>query len=270
MTLVMAWREREMRRVWLVSDSRLSTHGLTGRVQLTDNAAKLLVAPRVLWRQTPGSVFGMPVAKSDVGFAYAGSSLIALQAYTAILPLWGHLQVLGQEVLPSMQAFAEHLGIFVLEYTRAVSAAHGQLQRCQCAIVGYDHSMADLEGWVIEAQQPDAELQLVIRKMTIAPGEIEILGSGRTAAENALAAHPTEETGLWAREPLAMIRNHLRLPLEDVGGGVQVGFANELGFELSYDVQAAEHGYYAMRYRGFEFDKVSRIGEAFCHLTGLF
>lgn len=270
MTLVMAWRQREMRRVWLVSDSRLSSHGQAGRVQLTDNAAKLLVAPRVLWRQTPGSVFGAPISKSDIGFAYAGSSLIALQAYAAVLPLWGHLQTMGEEILPPMQAFAQHLGIFILEYTRTVSAAHGQLQRCQCAIIGYDHSRADLEGWVVEVGQSDAELQLIIRQMTIAPGEIEILGSGRAAAESALAAYPTEEAGLWGREPLAMIRSHLRQPAEDIGGGVQIGFANEFGFELSYDVQAAEHGFYAMRYRGFEFDKVSRVGEAFCNLTGLF
>lgn len=269
MTLVIAWRERELSRVWLVTDSRLSSQGQAGRIQLTDNAAKLLVAPRVLWRQTSGSVFGTPVLQSAVGFAYAGSSLVALQAYAAVLPLWGHLQAIGAEVLPSMRAFAEHLGIFVLEYTRAVSAAHGALQRCQCAIIGYDHNLEDVDGWVVETRQAKESLQLVVRRMMIAPREIEILGSGEAAAKEALAAYPIDRTGLWERQPLAMIRAHLRQPPEDVGGGVQIGYANELGFELSYDVQAAEHGFYAMRYRGFEFDKVSRVGDAFCHLTGL-
>jgi hypothetical protein len=63
MTLVMAWRENNMQRVRLVSDSRLSAVEQHGRTQLTDNAAKLLVAPRVLRRQTPMSVLGAPEAR---------------------------------------------------------------------------------------------------------------------------------------------------------------------------------------------------------------
>lgn len=187
MTLVMAWREHEMQRVWLVSDSRLSNTGQHGRTQLTDNAAKLLVAPRILRRQTPMNVLGVPVLSSDVAFAYAGSSLIALQAYAAILPLWGHLQAIGEEALPSMRACAEHLGIFVRAYTMSVSSASGQLQACQCAIVGFDHPSQSVEGWIDSTVEQDGAIVAVVCRMTIDPEDIELIGSGGNAAREALA-----------------------------------------------------------------------------------
>lgn len=270
MTLVMAWREHTMQRVWLVSDSRLSSPAQHGRTQLTDNAAKLLVAPRVLRRQTPMNVLGTPVASSDVAFAYAGSSLIALQAYAAVLPLWGHLQTSGEEILPSMRACADHLGIFVRSYALSVSSASGQLQSCQCAIVGFDPPSQTVEGWVVEAVDRGDAIEIEIRRMAIEPGEIEMIGSGAIVAGETLERDFPRIGGLWHREPLAMIRAHLRAEHSDVGGGVQIGYANEAGFQLSYDVQPAEFGFYAMRYRGFDFSEVSRVGDAFCNLPGLF
>lgn len=269
MTLVMAWREHEMQRVWLVSDSRLSNMGQYGRNQLTDNAAKLLVAPRILRRQTPEHVLGIPIMSSDVAFAYAGSSLIALQAYAAILPLWGHLQATGEEVLPSMQACAKHLGIFVRAYTMSISGASGQLQSCQCAIIGFDANSQSVEGWIVSAVDEDGAIVADVRRMAIDPGEIELIGSGANAARDVLARDFRQVGAFWHREPLAMIRAHLRQPHGDVGGGVQIGYVNETGFQLSYDVQPAEQGFYAMRYRGFDFGEVSRIGDAFCNLPGL-
>lgn len=269
MTLVMAWREHDMQRVWLVSDSRLTNRGPHGRTQLTDNAAKLLVAPRILRRQTPLHVLGLPVISSDVAFAYTGSSLIALQAYTAILPLWGHLQATGEEVLPSMQACAKHLGIFVRAYTISVSGASGQLQPCQCALIGFDDQSQSVEGWIVSAVEHDGSIVADVCRMAIGPGEIELIGSGADAARAALARDFSRAGELWHREPLAMIRAHLREPHGDVGGGVQIGYANEAGFQLSYDVQPAEQGIFAMRYRGFDLGEISRIGDAFCNLPGL-
>lgn len=270
MTLVMAWREHDMERIWLVSDSRLSGPGQHGRTQLTDNGAKLLVAPRVLRRQTPMNVLGVPILSSDVAFAYAGSSLVALQAYAAILPLWAHLQTTGQEMLPSMRACAENLAIFVRAYATSVSGAAGRLQSCECAIIGFDTLSQSVEGWRVSTDIRDGAVEADIRPMAIGPGEIELMGSGAGAGRAILERDCPREGAFWGREPLAMIRAHLGEDHSDVGGGVQIGYANEAGFQLSYDVQPAEQGFYAMRYRGFDFSEVSRIGEAFCNLPGLF
>jgi hypothetical protein len=103
MTLVMIWCESKVERLWVVSDSRLSRSGAVGCVRLTDRAAKILEIPVILRRQTPGDVLGTPVKIMNLGFAFAGSSLVALQAYAAVLPLWSRLQTSGPEILPSVK-----------------------------------------------------------------------------------------------------------------------------------------------------------------------
>jgi hypothetical protein len=113
MTLVVIWRESKVEGLWVVSDSRLSQPGAVGCVRLTDRAAKILEIPVILRRQTPGDVLGTPVKIMNLGFAFAGSSLVALQAYAAVLPLWSRLQISGPEILPSVKDFAEHLAHFV-------------------------------------------------------------------------------------------------------------------------------------------------------------
>lgn len=215
------------------------------------------------------NVLGTPVESSDVAFAYAGSSLIALQAYAAVVPLWGHLQTTGEETLPSMRACADHLGIFVRAYTLSVSAASGQLQPCQCAIVGFDAPSQRVEGWIVGTVHQGSTVEVDIRRMAIEPGQIEMIGSGAALARVALERDFPRGGDLWQREPLAMIRAHLRAEHSDVGGGVQIGYVSEAGCQLSYDVQPAEAGFYTMRYRGFDFSEVARVGDAFCNLPGM-
>jgi hypothetical protein len=202
---------------------------------------------------------------------YAGSSLIALQAYTAVLALWSHLQTSGPEMLPSIGALAEHLGKFVLAYTKDVSSAHGSFQSCQCAIVGYDNRAQTIEGWIVRSDF-DSKVAVILQKMTLAPGEIDLFGSGATQVQRQLDALPPREGGLWHREPLGMIRGHLKAEASaDVGGGVQLGYVSEQGFQLLFDVQPETPGHPipVMRFRGFDFSEISRVGDAFVNLPGV-
>lgn len=272
MTLVMAWREQTMERVWIASDSRISGNKTAwGVARLTDSGAKILSIPVILRRQLPLAPLGVPILSTNVAFTYAGSSLIALQSYAAVLPLWSHLQTTGPERLPAIQELADHLGKFVTAYCREVSFAHHGYQRCQCAIVGFDSTSGTIEGWIVEPYL-DGEIISSIRPMTIGPGEIALLGDGREAAESALATIPDRENGLWHREPLAMIRSHLRKdPSPTVGGGVQIGYTTEHGFQLFWDAQpvAPDSPFADMRFRGFDFSEVSKVGDAFVNLPGL-
>jgi hypothetical protein len=272
MTLVMAWREAGISRAWIVSDSRLSQPGREGHIPLTDGAAKLLSVELVLRRQTPLVVLGTPVLRRQIAFAYAGSSLIALQAYAAVLPLWAHLQTSGPEALPSIGDCARHLGRFVEAYCREVSGACGSFQSCECAILGYDDGKNDVEGWSIKPIMEDA-ISVELRQLDLTPGAIEIFGSGAPIARQRVAelASARSANG-WGREPLQMIRQHLRRNERgDVGGGVQLGYVSESGFELMFDVQPsnADSLIPEMRFRGFDFSEISQVGEAFVNLPGL-
>ena len=132
MTLVMVWREMDVNRVWIVSDSRLSKRGEVGQIRLTDRAAKILEAQLILHSPAPN----LPPLRSNIlGFAYIGSSLVALQAYSAVLPLWARLQSSGPQVLPTVGECAEHLGKFVGAYSHEVASSGGDAN-CQCILLG--------------------------------------------------------------------------------------------------------------------------------------
>jgi hypothetical protein len=75
----MVWQERETNRAWMVSDSRLSGPKTPtgGYVQYTDRAAKILEAPIILNPLQPDEPI---LARTTLGFAYCGSSLVALNA----------------------------------------------------------------------------------------------------------------------------------------------------------------------------------------------
>lgn len=272
MTLVMAWREQAIERVWIVTDSRLSNRGAQGTVRLTDAAAKLLSVPVVLRRPTPMSVLGTPVITTDLAFAYAGSSLIAMQAYAAVLPLWSHLQTSGPERLPSVRDFAEHLGTFVAAYTASLSSAYNSPQPSLCALIGYDAALGTLDGWMIEAGHGDHGAHMSLRQMCLGPGEIEIFGSGASRARDELAERYSSRGLNWHREPLEMIRAHLNADqAADVRGGVQLGYVQPEGFQLLFDAQPITPGHQipVMRFRGFDFSEIGTVGDAFVNLPGM-
>lgn len=272
MTLVMAWREGTYDRIWMVSDSRLSYSGAQGNVRLTDAAAKLLSAPVVLRRQTPLSVLGTPVLTTNLAFAYAGSSLVAMQAYAAVLPLWSHLQTSGPERFPSVHDFAKHLGTFVGTYWGHVSSAYNASQSVQCALIGFDATLGTIDGWMIETGRCSDETGPKLRRMDLAQGDIEIFGNGSKQARGELNGLRSEGNPLWHREPLEMIRRHLNgEPEADVGGGVQLGYISREGFQLLFDAQPVAPGHQIpiMRFRGFDFSDIRTVGDAFVNLPGM-
>jgi hypothetical protein len=268
----MVWKECSAERIWIVSDSRLSDPSQVGERRLSDHAAKILEAPLLLHRSPVGAPQAELIRKSVLGFAYAGSSLVALQAYVAVLPLWSRLEAMDQNALPSVRDCAICLAKFVEDYFMEVGAG------CQCVLLGYDYSSGTLAAWVIEARVVDNKATCTMRQLQFRdPDDIEVLGSGRSEAIAKLEAWRERRTApYWRREPLQMIRESVR---EDrpgpVGGGVQIGMATSAGFELNFDAQALMADYrigqppLRFTYRGFDLDGLTRIGNAFVALRGI-
>jgi hypothetical protein len=267
-TLRIVWEEPNMGGVWVVSDSRLSTAGSQGAEVLTDRGAKVLAVPTVLRRQTPLEVLGTPVQTTSLGLAYAGSSLIALQAYAAVVPLWSHLQTVGPEVLPPIRAYADHLQSFVLSYAREV-CANNHHSGCQFLLLGWDAGAPGGCAFVITATGSPSGVEIEKVKLDLSDKLPRFFGTG---AQEAREKYQLTEGGPTGRRPLHFIRHLLpRTSRTDVGGGVQVGRLSPVGFQLFFDGQPVEQGFPAavMRYRGFDISDVSRVGDAFVNMPGI-
>ena len=273
MTLLMLWRERSLDRLWVVGDSRLSQSGSTGgTVRLTDRAAKVLEAHIHLHGNNPR----LPALTSrTVGVAYTGSTLVALQAYTAVLPLWARLMSPGEQTLPSMRACAEHLGQFLRAYAFEVASVGGSIET-ECVLIGFDDQAAAVEAWRARVSRAPAGVELCVDQIVLGEGEMELFGSGAADAKQRLSdSNPDERP--WRREPLEMIRARLRdEEAGTVGGGVQIGLAVPDGFQLCSDAQPIRAGYsragdpiVGMYYRGFDLMEMSKVGHTFASLAGV-
>jgi len=270
MTVVMVWKEAGAKRLWLVSDGRLSRPGAVGTVRLTDHAAKILELPRVLNAPQPAQA---PLKITTLGFAYAGGSLVALQAYAAVLPLWSRLQTSASEVLPTVEQCSEHLAKFLTAYASDV-AATGASADCQCLLSGYDEQTQTLDAWLIDTE-PSSRNEPSVRRRLDLSGPGEAFGSGQDKALEHLEQWRQEGVH-WHRQPLHVIRELLAHDEPGpIGGGVQIGMVTPSGFELFYDAQPFTAGsrvgspLVSMLYRGFQFTEVGRVGDAFVALRGL-
>lgn len=261
----MTWKEAP-NLWWLVSDSRLTTNSMRGTQRLSDRAAKILEVPAVLFQQKGNHHLGVAVKITTLGFAYAGSSLVALQAYAAVLPLWTRLQSSVSEELPSVEQFAQHLAKFVQAYSSETSSA------CECVLIGSDAATKTLDGWVISAKGVGSEMETSVYRIE-SPEEIHFFGSGTAEARERIELlRGGASSANWGREPLKLIRNILSQDNQiDVGGGVQLGFLTSDGFELTYDVQPQVVGYPIpkMSYRGFDLHDVGSVGNCFSILRGI-
>jgi hypothetical protein len=150
----------------------------------------------------------------------------------------------------------------------------GRRSHRQCILLGYDDPSSTLDAWLVDACVVDNNAQCTIRQLQLRePEAIEVLGSGQSKAIASLKALSEKRTShCWNREPLQMIRDSLRQDEPGpVGGGVQIGFATVAGFELTFDAQPIIVGqpFGKMSYRGFNFDELMRIGNAFVALRGI-
>lgn len=273
MTLLMVWREGPSERLWIVSDSRLTSRGPTGGfIRMTDRGAKVLEADLVLQTTGPGAP---PHQIEKVGFAYAGSSLVALHAYVAVLPLWARVRSPGGEPLPSLEDFAQHLALFLREYGRDVAGA-GQEGPTVCLLLGRCPKLGVVEAWSLSVQRVQRDVGCHVERLALGQGHIKFFGSGAAQAEAELAIVRPKD-GVWRREPLHHLRARLRGEVSpDVGGGLQIGMATLEGFGLYSDVRffeadssCADEPLLSLPYRGFRLEEYGKIGDALAALPGV-
>lgn len=267
MTLIMAWREAEMERLWLASDSRLTSPGMAGgAVRLSDSAAKILSIDQVLFDPHFPPEIRPVISRTTYAFAYAGSSLIAFQAYTAVQALWGRL-LNADRVPPSIDDSARHLAKFVDSYFRDLGAAghpcefEGMLAG-QCPVTGV------IKAYSIRPEVRDSQVFTDVRLLDITPGRLHAFGSQAGLVSDLQPDQPP----LWAREPLRFLRRELAEDLHsDIGGGVQVAFMVPGRFDLTYDCQPrfGEPLDAGMRYRGFPFSDIGMVGPCIAGIAGI-
>ncbi|HEX3365787.1 hypothetical protein [Phenylobacterium sp.] len=269
MTVVVAWREGQGGLLWVVSDSRLSDGDVDRRRVLTDHGAKVMEIPVVVYSST--GFVDVPHYRTTFGLSFAGSSLIAMQAYATALPLWSRLAT-RDTALPTLDDLADHFALILARYAKGLGAA-GLVPRCACLLVGYDPSTERSRAKSLVVSSVDGSVS--IAEACVEDEVFEVLGRNPEKVRANIhtfpksARMPFETDG---RKALRYIRDTLRNPDDlEIGGGVQIGICSVRGFEPCFDAPSltGESPFPNMRFRGLEFEEISRVGPTFVNLRGI-
>lgn len=260
MTLVLAWRSFEGH-IWIVSDSRISGETELGRSVQTDRGAKILKIPVSLWENSASEELGSRILMGSVGLVYAGSSLIALQAYAAVSHLWSHLLCVDAQEPPRLEDLANHLAFFLDAYGREVSAVRNEPQACQCLLVGSLNGSP--ECYQISIGEIQGEYKAIVCAVLLGlRGDVFGFGSGaKLALPKAKRAHLEALGENSDRGILKFLREYLPSSGQiDIGGSVQIGIARNGGFDILGDLVSEDESI-KIRFRGFDLDEILRVGD---------
>lgn len=228
MTIIVASTEREGA-IALIGDSRISGSAST------ESGAKIFALPiKVVVKQ--GEKFRTHYTNS-YGFAFAGSTLSALNAHACAAACLQNLLITKGEKIPSLSEISEFVARVSSEYIKdVVSRSCDGLVNPErfffnALIAGYCEQHQSLRLFQIQPSFDNDEFSVSAIEMDVGPQRFYPIGSGSKSFVE-LAARMEEmgiSRGAYGTMELliALGENH------DVGGWLQYGEAKRTGFSLS-------------------------------------
>lgn len=233
MTIVVLWYREKFDQLWCAADSRISNAGATA----TDSGAKIFPVPISCHRQeTPG--VWVEYASHKVGFAFAGSSLAALNTLALASACTQQLRSdKGATEAPSVEAVADLFKNVAEFYMRDLSSrlvgASTQLMRYffDSFIFGYcPREQRYVAFALIPALPPDGSFGIHKVWVSVEPYTYTPIGSGA----DAFVALSKEVAKIAPESGVVPTLNEMlkREAQPDVGGYFQLGVAHKGGFDL--------------------------------------
>lgn len=274
MTVVAIWREGQV--LWAVADTRISAAGAQGVIIRTDSAAKLLPL-RVRCRQIPLMSGVLAPAHFDrtFGFAYAGDTLPALQAYAAAVAFLDSLQANGHTHPPSLGQIAGLVRGLGTRFGREVAASRRSTALdLTLAVFGYCPAQQKHAIYLMTPATGEQTLSLeeVFPESELSP---VIFGSGANSIQAELAdlRSSGDSFGRTARLPkIAIERVVRRQEPGEVGGSMSIGMADAQEFRLYQEVRPIVPGQpmVMMTFNGIEInDEIGSVGRYFVGMPGI-
>jgi hypothetical protein len=265
LTVVAVWFEPFDRVVWAVADSRVSRSGPIGGI-ITEAGAKLL--PLTLRCYQPGAdgFFSSLTLHTSLGFAFAGSTLPALNTYAVASACLQNL-ISGRGALPpSMHDVAGLIQRLAERYTRETMSAF------EAIVFGWCPLERDYRASVITPDNTSSPLVMSVNQQQLHEQDfVALLGSHRGVVKDEIRRVLSTMQGQdLKRAPKRAIENLVEnATLNDIGGTVQIGTATPAGFELKSYVRPLVVGQpQAARYfLGIDIDR--EIGPVGHHMIGM-
>ncbi len=275
MTLVASWLNLEsnaQRSIWLVADSKISkdehaAHTLEG--------AKVLELP-VCCRSFSGSDWGEVLTRKSLGFAFAGSTLVALNTYAALTTILSNLSLGGPKRQPPdavsiLQTVAKVLKYYIQSISSGASLfIVGFCPRTNKPFIGtLKPNYEGDDGAEVSIHINNYEQAMIYLDIhLIGSHDVEIKERMKNRAESLTVAAGID---YW-RTPLYVLHDIIRdQEFSEIGGGLQLGVIGEhYGFRhQAFTADTTDNTDFI--YRNINLDKVVGhfVGDCFFSLPGL-
>jgi hypothetical protein len=237
MTLVAVWRIEN--RLMAIADTRI-VRG-PGNV-LTEHGPKLLPISIVCREPDATGDFNRIAFRTNIGFAYSGSTLSALSAHALADTLLSNLVSLTNTPPPSLHNLAQFFRNVAAEYMREVAQLAERSGLFSALIFGFCHHTGRFRGFevrpLIEGGNFSCDL---IEHQFQNLNSIAIIGSRpdllrqRIEDDRAAAlARGDDHPVLDIDRPTRALQSIINEGLDDsVGGAIQQGWATIVGFEIA-------------------------------------
>ena len=248
MSLIVVVASDKPEEIEAYSDSRVSSG-----TPILDSVAKLLSLPVKIFDNSQNIVFS-----NSFGFAFAGSTLVALSVYSFTSAT---LQTLRSDngSLPTLEEIARHIAIITKKIAKELGEKQPNPKSVQTAlfIFGYCPIQQKRKLFKIETQISDASFDVGF-------GELEISETGRVYSIGDKSA----EEKLWKEAETNSITEALKNvisseEIKSVGGGIQAMVVSQLGAQILPTLHRTLHGTAIIKFLNHELDDIN-IGP--CHL----
>jgi hypothetical protein len=228
LTVAAVWFEPFDRIVWVVADTRISYSGPIGGT-ITDAAAKLLPLTLRCYQPGPDGFFSTLTLHTSLGFAFAGSTVPALNTYAVVNACLQNLISSNGAPPPSISDIARLVQRIGERYTRETMSAF------EAIVFGWCPLERDYRASIITPDPTSSPIVMSVNQQQLyEPDFVALLGvhQGEVRDEIRRVLSTMQDQELKRAPKLALQNLVANETLKGVGGTLQIGTATPYGFEL--------------------------------------
>jgi hypothetical protein len=267
MTTIACWFNRESHHhsVWVYGDSKIST----GSSTLLESGAKIFSVPMTCFAPGESGFFDNPIYQTNIGLAYAGSSLVGLNLNAALATCLSKLNYISS--LPSLNDVAAFAHRLLNLYVSQLAISSGSGAACEIALVGTCPVEREIKIFYLYPETGDSGFSYVTESYSdqIATNEfVLLLGADKDRIARRIEVEREGQGVSWWRTPKRVIDLEVSSPLHhSIGGHSQLGICTQSGFDVYSLCWPRESGKSAayLNYLGFDVSRdIGVIGG--CHI----
>lgn len=227
MTCIIAWKNNENNKpsIWMVGDTKISN----GSNTITNEGSKILDID--LKVKDISSVNQITYYKSTIGFAFAGSSLIAYNVLNASKYFLGNIGGLkSKEQLPCLQSVAEKVAKILIFYTKSIQS------QSEIFITGKCPVKNELELYKIKLEKDSNEIfNAVTNRLEMNKTSFHFLGDKQSEMKTEVIkmsgylSKKNSEKHTRERAPLYALQKVIKdKKFNSIGGNLQLGILYQM------------------------------------------